>query len=119
MSVLAPNSHILLREVYCVNKEKEPQHHLLSGGSYPLSQRHCWLTRRRSGFVEYQKIVKRKARVAAFFSDFTRPAFVEMESIDNMDQLDVILQRSAELSQSVIIDWYYLVFLFILVHASS
>ncbi|KAF8019818.1 hypothetical protein BT93_G0494 [Corymbia citriodora subsp. variegata] len=104
MSVLAPNPHVLLREV-C------PREHVVQGlsgvgslslhrppGHFPVGDRSrssdCARVGRRGG-----------ARAGAFWPDYSSHAVAEMEPIQDSDQLDQILQRAREFSQPVLIDW--------------
>lgn len=112
MSVLAANSHVLSREVQYLKDQQPQAHYLLNWGSSVL------LPKATSGFywVDYQrnrdcKKVSRgrdlqfRAKVSWF--DSSRPTMVEMEPIKDCDHLDQILQNAQELSQPILIDWYY------------
>ncbi|XP_059668521.1 thioredoxin-like 3-1, chloroplastic [Cornus florida] len=102
MSILAPNSHILCREI--CHRNEQPQQQFWSGGS-------CLVLLNSYGFGfdrskgEWKKIAKREFRVDAFWQDLSRPTFVEMEPIKDCDQLDQILVQATQLSQPIIIDW--------------
>ncbi|XP_010058239.2 thioredoxin-like 3-1, chloroplastic isoform X2 [Eucalyptus grandis] len=110
MSVLAPNPHVLLREV-C---PREQQHHQqqqqgLSGGVGSLSLHrppgHFPFGDRGRSSDCPSRIARRGARAGAFWPDSSSHAVAEMEPIQDSDQLDQILQRARELSQPVLIDW--------------
>ncbi|PSS21121.1 Thioredoxin-like [Actinidia chinensis var. chinensis] len=100
MSVLAPNPHILYREIYA----KDHQQQSWYGGN-------CLLLLKSYGCGfdcikdESKKIAKRNVRSHAFWPDLSRPTTVEMEPIEDCDQLDQILVKAQELSQPIVIDW--------------
>ncbi|KAF5737355.1 WCRKC thioredoxin 1 isoform 1 [Tripterygium wilfordii] len=102
MSVMAAaNSHIFSRE-FC---HKDQQQQFWIGGSCLLLQKnggYIWVDRRNKDSMK--KIVKRDCRAQAFWPA-SRPAFIEMEPINDSDHLDQILQSAQELSQPIIIDW--------------
>ncbi|CAN4118436.1 unnamed protein product [Withania somnifera] len=101
MSILAPNSQILYREIH--NRE---QHHqfLNNGGNLNLLKSYgfCFVDKRRG---DWKKTIKREFRIHAFWPDLSRPTTVEMQPIENVEQLDQILASAKELSQPLIIDW--------------
>ncbi|XP_060177523.1 thioredoxin-like 3-1, chloroplastic [Lycium barbarum] len=101
MSILAPNSQILYREIH--NRE---QHHqfLNSGGSLNIvkSFGFCFVDKRRS---DWKRKLKREFRINASWPDLSRPTTVEMQPIESTEQLDQILASAKELSQPIIIDW--------------
>lgn len=104
MSVLAANSHILYREVY--QREQQQQQYLQSSGSFLLLQRSsgCWADRRNR---DCKKILRRDTRADAFWPELSRPTTVEMEPINDCDHLDQILLHAKQLSQPILIDWYF------------
>lgn len=105
MSVLAATTaQILYSEVH------HNQHQIPSNGG-----RRCFVNRdfgsvlfgRRNG--ERRRLRRREFRMgteAGFWPDLSRPAMVEMESIEDSEQLDRILAHAQELSQPVLIDWF-------------
>ncbi|XP_027069898.1 thioredoxin-like 3-1, chloroplastic [Coffea arabica] len=100
MSIFAPNSHILCREIH-----NPHQQHWWGGGS-------CFVLVKSYGFSfdqrkdEWKKVAKRDSRVGAgFLPDLSRPAAMEMQPIEDCDQLDKILDEAKQLSQPIIIDW--------------
>ncbi|KAG6595600.1 Thioredoxin-like 3-1, chloroplastic, partial [Cucurbita argyrosperma subsp. sororia] len=104
MSVLAATTaQILYSEVH------HNQHQIPSNGG-----RRCFVNRdfgsvlfgRRNG--ERRRLRRRELKMgpeAGFWPDLSRPAMVEMESIEDSEQLDRILAHAQELSQPVLIDW--------------
>uniref|UniRef100_A0A9I9CVB6 Thioredoxin domain-containing protein n=1 Tax=Cucumis melo TaxID=3656 RepID=A0A9I9CVB6_CUCME len=85
----ASSSHILYAQLH--------QHQFLSNG-------------KRCGFLntDFGDHRRRELRIkaeAGFWPDLSRPASVEMESIDDSDQLDRILIHAQQLSQPILIDW--------------
>ncbi|KAL3755427.1 hypothetical protein ACJRO7_002473 [Eucalyptus globulus] len=111
MSVLAPNPHVLLREV-CPREQQQHHHHHqqgLSGGVGSLSLHrppgHFPFGDRGRSSDCPSRIARRGARAGAFWPDSSSHAVAEMEPIQDSDQLDQILQRARELSQPVLIDW--------------
>ena len=100
MSVLAPNSHILCREVH--HREHQQQFGNAAGGSFalPTSTGFGFLHRNRDS----KKILRRDLKVEALWPE-SKPTFVVMESINDSDHLDHILNHAQQLSQPVIIDW--------------
>lgn len=101
MSILAPNSQILYREIH--NRE---QQHLFwnSGGNLNIVKSYgfCFVDKRRG---DWKKKIKRDYRIQASWADLSRPSSVEMQLIENSEQLDQILASAKELSQPIIIDW--------------
>ncbi|XP_055807225.1 thioredoxin-like 3-1, chloroplastic [Solanum dulcamara] len=101
MSILAPNSQILYREIH--NRE---QQHLFwnSGGNLNIVKSYgfCFVDKRRG---DCKKEIKREYRIHASWADLSRPSTVEMQLIENSEQLDQILASAKELSQPIIIDW--------------
>ncbi|KAL3357577.1 hypothetical protein AABB24_018006 [Solanum stoloniferum] len=101
MSILAPNSQILYREIY----NRENQHLFLnSGGKLNIVKSYgfCFVDKRRG---DWKKKIKREIRIHASWADLSRPAAVEMQPIESSEQLDQILDSAKELSQPIIIDW--------------
>lgn len=103
MSVLAANSHILYREFY---HRDQQQQFLSSSGSFSYPQRSSghWVDRRSR---DCKKNLRRDIRVDAFWPDLSRPTTVEMEPINDCDHLDQILLHAKQLSQPILIDWYF------------
>ncbi|KAI7998564.1 thioredoxin-like 3-1, chloroplastic [Camellia sinensis] len=104
MSILAPNSQILCREIY-QNQREQQQQQCWHGGN-------CLVLWKSYGFGfdsrkdEWKKKAKRELiKVGAFFPDLSRPSVVEMEPILDSDHLDQILLKAQEFSQPIIIDW--------------
>ncbi|KAL3534149.1 hypothetical protein ACH5RR_002610 [Cinchona calisaya] len=105
MSIFAPNSQILCREIQNPHQQHQQQH-WWGGGS-------CFVLLKSYGFSfdhtkkdEWKKVVKRDSRVsAAFWPDLSRPEAVEMQPIEDSDQLDKILDEAKQLSQPIVIDW--------------
>ncbi|XP_015055761.1 thioredoxin-like 3-1, chloroplastic [Solanum pennellii] len=101
MSILAPISQILYREIY----NRENQHLFLnSGGNVNIVKSYgfCFVDKRRG---DWKKKIKRELRIHASWPDLSRPAAVEMQPIESSEQLDQILDSAKELSQPIIIDW--------------
>ncbi|XP_009771570.1 thioredoxin-like 3-1, chloroplastic [Nicotiana tabacum] len=101
MSILAPNSQIMYREIH----PREQQHQVRNnGGSLNLlkSYEFCFVDKRRG---DWRKTIKKEWRMHASWLDMSRPDTVEMQSIENSEQLDQILASANELSQPIIIDW--------------
>ncbi|PSS36294.1 Thioredoxin-like [Actinidia chinensis var. chinensis] len=100
MSMLAPNPHILYREIYAKDHPQESWH----GGN-------CLVLFKSYGFGfdcrrdESKKIAKRNLKANAYWPDLSRPTTVVMEPIEDCDQLDQILVKAQELFQPIIIDW--------------
>lgn len=106
MSVLVPNPHVLLREVY----PRDHHHHQQWLGGVGFLSLH-----RPPGHfsigdlnrsLDCPRIARRDTRAGAFWHDSSSHAVAEMEPIEDCDQLDQILQRARELSQPILIDWY-------------
>lgn len=101
MSILAPNSQILYRQIYLSNQQIQSCH---NGNCFGLLKSYGF-----SGFDrrknDPKKISKRELSVNAFWSDLSRPSAIEMEPIDDCDHFDHILLKAQELSQPIIIDW--------------
>uniref|UniRef100_A0A5B7BKG2 Putative WCRKC thioredoxin 1 isoform 1 n=1 Tax=Davidia involucrata TaxID=16924 RepID=A0A5B7BKG2_DAVIN len=100
MSVLAPNSHILYREI---NYRDQQQQFCSSGSCLVLMKSSAFGFDRRKG--DGKKIAKRDLRVHGFWPDLSRPTVVEMEPITDCDHLDQILLQAQQLSRPIIIDW--------------
>ncbi|KAM7524606.1 hypothetical protein LguiA_014508 [Lonicera macranthoides] len=101
MSILAPNPHILYRETH----HRDQQHQILSGGnSFILLKNYGFGFDCRKSEGK-KRVKKRDWRAEAFWPDLSRPAFVEMEAINDCEQLDQILAKAAETSTPIIIDW--------------
>ncbi|KAK6941942.1 Thioredoxin domain [Dillenia turbinata] len=97
MSVLAPNSHIVWRELNQrdILVQQSSSVYLFRSGVFGI------------GYYkkeEWKKIGRRNLRVKAFWPE-SRPAAVEMEPIKDCDQLDQILLHAKEISQPILIDW--------------
>ncbi|KGN54788.1 thioredoxin-like 3-1, chloroplastic isoform X1 [Cucumis sativus] len=76
----------------------------------PLHQHHFLTNAKRCSFLstDFGDHRRRELRIkaeAGFWPDLSRPASVEMESIDDSDQLDRILIHAQHLSQPILIDW--------------
>ncbi|KAJ7975988.1 Thioredoxin [Quillaja saponaria] len=105
MSILAPNSHILYREIH---PRDQHQHYSTSGGgggclfSQKTTSGYIWIDLRNR---DYKKIRRRNMRVDAFWSDLSRPTSLEMEPIQDCEHLDQILLHAQQLSQPILIDW--------------
>ncbi|XP_038883418.1 thioredoxin-like 3-1, chloroplastic isoform X2 [Benincasa hispida] len=92
MSVLGANSsQILYRQLH--------QHQILSTG------KRCFLNTDFGLLGDQRRRELRIKAEAGFWPDLSRPAAVEMESIDDSDHLDRILIHSQQLSQPILIDW--------------
>lgn len=105
MSILAANSHVLWREFH--HQHQNQQHYLCATGIHSFS------SRKSSGFwVDFRnrdqkKTSERDLRAAAFWPELSRPSAVEMEPINDCDHLDRILSHAREISQPILIDWYF------------
>ncbi|KVI03542.1 hypothetical protein Ccrd_018166 [Cynara cardunculus var. scolymus] len=105
MSILAPNSHILYRELHHREHQQQPHQQNWSNGCCSNAIKTCGFGfDRRKMDHRFKKIEKRDCKVAAFW-DPSRPAFVELEPITDADHLDRILEQAKEASQPIIIDW--------------
>ncbi|MCD7456493.1 hypothetical protein HAX54_031931 [Datura stramonium] len=103
MSILAPNSQILYREIHI--REQLQQHQFCnSGGNLNLLKSYgfCFVDKRRG---DWKKKIKREFRIHASWPDLSRPTAVEMQPIEDTEQLDQICASAKELSQPIIIDW--------------
>lgn len=107
MSIFAPNSHILCREIHPHHIHHHQQQHLWGGGRcYVLVNSQEFRFCRRTD--EGKKVTHRDCRVGAgFWPDLSRPASIEMQPIEDCDQLDRILDEAKQIFQPIIIDWYF------------
>lgn len=103
MSILAPNSHILYREIHPRDRHQYLQQLCVGGHSFPFLKSYGFGFESRRD--EWKKISKKYFRVEAFWPDSSRPTAVEMQPIEDCDQLDKILADAEQLSQPIIIDW--------------
>lgn len=104
MSVIAPNSHFVGRDLPQIREHHE--HQISSNGC-------CFLLLKSSGYrLEHRKnsidcrlLKRREIRARALSSDLSKPSAVELESIDDCDQLDHVLQQARHRKQPIVIDW--------------
>lgn len=108
MSILAPNSHILYKEIHLRDRHQYQQQFFFGGNSFPFLKSNGFGYESRKD--EWKKISKKDFRIEAFWPDSSRPTAVEMQPIEDCDQLDKILEDAKQLSQLIIIDWLVLCF---------
>ncbi|GER25930.1 thioredoxin-like protein [Striga asiatica] len=101
MSIISPNSHILYREVH----HKELHHQLWSFGSGPIWAKPNGFGFDRSKIYEWRKRGNRDLRASAFWPELSKPSALEMESIQDCQHFDQILDKAKELSQPILVDW--------------
>ncbi|XAR70046.1 Monodehydroascorbate reductase (NADH) [Bertholletia excelsa] len=99
MSIIAPNSQIVYREIYQRDQQQQFWHGICLA---PLRACGFGFDRRKG---EWKKIARRDWKVNAFWPDLSRPSVVEMEPILDSDQLDQALLKAQELSQPLLIEW--------------
>ncbi|PWA42385.1 WCRKC thioredoxin 1 [Artemisia annua] len=107
MSILAPNSHILYKEVHHRDQyhHQPPQLQYWSNGCCSNSIKTNGLGfDGRKNIDQWKKVVKRDCKAEAFW-DLSRPSFVAMEPITDADHLEIILEQAKQNSQPIIIDW--------------
>ncbi|PIM97798.1 Thioredoxin [Handroanthus impetiginosus] len=100
MSILAPNPHILYREIH----QKEALHHLWSSGTGSILPKSSGFGFDRSR-NERRKRSRITIRASAFWPELFKPSVLEMEPIKDCEQFDQILEKAKELSQPILVDW--------------
>ncbi|XP_020089697.1 thioredoxin-like 3-1, chloroplastic [Ananas comosus] len=114
MAILAPNLCVLHRELW--SRDEHGAAHQSNGagcsagpsnggGLVGVSKEggRWWRRRRRMGMGGWRS--GEGMRAGAFWQDVSRPASVEMEAINGVEELDEVLRRSKELAQPIVIDW--------------
>lgn len=102
MSVIAANSHVLCREL-------KPREHNLQQ-SYNNNSSSCvfWPKPSFRNRDSNKKTLKRDLfKTHAFWPDLSKPTVLEMEPINDSDHLDQILNHAKDISQPILIDWYF------------
>ncbi|KAL4587560.1 hypothetical protein LXL04_000432 [Taraxacum kok-saghyz] len=103
MSILAPNSHLLCREVHHRDQQQPHQPNWSNiCCSYPIKT--CGFGFDGRKMDQCKKTVKRDCKAESFW-DTSRPAFVELEPITDAEHLDLILDKAKQSSQPIVIDW--------------
>ncbi|KAI3811677.1 hypothetical protein L1987_21405 [Smallanthus sonchifolius] len=100
MSILSPSSHLLQRQLHHKHSQQlqEP-----NWSKSTLIKTHGFGFDRRK-LDQWTKIMKKDCKVEAF-GELSRPDFIEMEPITDVDHLNLILEQAKQASQPVIIDW--------------
>ncbi|XP_076924267.1 thioredoxin-like 3-1, chloroplastic [Bidens hawaiensis] len=103
MSILSPSSHLLHIELHHRDLQQPQQPNWSNGYRSNPTKTHGF------GFVRtksdgWNKIVKKDCKVEAF-GDLSRPSFIQMELINDIDHLNIILEQAKQASQPIIIDW--------------
>nr|XP_043610093.1 thioredoxin-like 3-1, chloroplastic [Erigeron canadensis] len=104
MSILSPNSHLLYREVHHKDQQQAQQPNWSNGCCSNLIKTYGFGFDGKKMDHQWKKTMKRDCKVEALW-DFSRPAFVEMEPINDVEHLELILEKAKQASQPIIIDW--------------